>query len=159
MMNVMIIYAHPNPESFNHAVLEQIKTGVADGKHTFKVIDLYTENFNPVLIYNEKVKRSGFLDRVFVSGFAYSNREKLTKGLLGDKSAWVIYTIDSPSWFVKWIRRSVEWRIMKDAVLKYCGIRRVKRMMFASVRSSSLKRRQKWLGYIYQQACYQLKLQ
>lgn len=193
-MNVLVIYAHPDPKSFNHAILEQVKRGLKDGNHTLTVIDLYEDNFNPILTYNEKVKRSdlannneteryrelikqadhlvfiypiwwystpailkGFLDRVFVSGFAYTNEGKLPKGLLGDRSAWVVYTIDSPSWFVKLFRRSVEWTVMKDAVLNYCGIRRVKRMMYAGVKSSSLKRRQKWLDYIYHQACNHLR--
>ena len=27
-MNVLIVYAHPNPESFNHAIVERITKGV-----------------------------------------------------------------------------------------------------------------------------------
>ncbi|MHB1405026.1 MAG: NAD(P)H-dependent oxidoreductase [Desulfitobacteriaceae bacterium] len=188
-MNTLIIYAHPNKKSFNHVILEQVKRGLKDGNHTFTVIDLYEENFNPVLIFNEQIKRSelannietehyrelvrqadhlifiypiwwygtpailkGFLDRVFVSGFAYTNKGKLPKGLLGDKSAWVVYTIDSPSWFVRLFRRNVEWKVMSDAILKYCGIKRIKRMMFAGVKNSSPERRQKWLDYVYEHA-------
>lgn len=188
-MNVLIIYAHPNPKSFNHAVLEHVMHGLMDGKHNLNVIDLYEENFNPVLVFNENIKRSdlendleiskykkliqdaehlifiypvwwygmpailkGFIDRVFVSGFAYTNRGKFPKGLLRNKSAWVVYTIDSPSWFIKLFRNSVEWIVMKNAVLKYCGIKRVKKLMFTGVKGSNKAQRQKWLEFLYQKA-------
>jgi NAD(P)H dehydrogenase (quinone) len=144
-MNVLIVYAHPNKNSFNHAILDEVVRGIQDGNHCCQVIDLYKDGFNPILVFNEEKKRSdllndketesyrdlvrnanhlifiypiwwygmpailkGFIDRVFVSGFAYSTSGRMPKGLLGDKSAWVLYTIDSPSWFVKLFRRSVE---------------------------------------------------
>lgn len=94
----------------------------------------------------------GFIDKVFVSGFAYTSKGKFPKGLLVDKSAWVMYTIDSPSWFVRLVRRNIEWIVMRDAILKYCGIKCVRRMMFAGVKNSNLKSRQKWLNYVYLQA-------
>lgn len=188
-MKVVIVYTHPNPKSFNHAIFEQVKQGLRDGNHTFEVIDLYADNFNPVLVYNEQVKRSdlindeetvhyrklikqadhlifiypiwwygmpamlkGFIDRVFVSGFAYSSVNITSKGLLGNKSAWVIYTIDSPSWFVKLFRKNIEWKTMKDAILNYCGVKRVERMMLAGVKKSNPNTRQKWLDLIYSKA-------
>jgi NAD(P)H dehydrogenase (quinone) len=187
-MNVLIIYAHPNPKSFNHAVLEQVKKGLKESKNSFEVIDLYADNFNPVLVYNDQVKRSdllndeemtgyreliknadhmifiypiwwygmpailkGFIDRVFVSGFAYISKGRERKGLLANKSATVIYTIDSPSWFVKLFRRNIEWRVIKNAILNYCGVRKVKRVMMAGVKSSKPAERQKWLELVYHQ--------
>ena len=89
---------------------------------------------------------------MLVSGFAYTNKGKLPKGLLIKKSAWVVYTIDSPSWFVKLFRRSIEWRIIKDVILQFCGIKNVRRLMFANVKSSTLNQRQRWLEYLYQEA-------
>ncbi len=188
-MNTLIIYAHPNPTSFNHAIFEQVKKGLKDGNHPFEVIDLYEDHFNPVLVYNLQIKKSdladdaetagyrelvmkadhlifiypvwwygvpailkGFFDRVFVSGFAYTSKENRPRGLFADKSAWVIYTIDSPSWFVKLFRKSIEWKIIKDAILNYCGIKQVKRTMLAGVKNSAPAGRQKWLDLIYHQA-------
>lgn len=72
--------------------------------------------------------------------------------LLIKKSAWVVYTIDSPSWFVKLFRRSIEWRIIKDVILQFCGIKNVRRLMFANVKNSTLNQRQRWLEYLYQEA-------
>ena len=189
-MNALIIYSHPNTKSFNYAILGQVKQGLKDGGHTFEVIDLYADSFNPVLVYNESSKRSelmndvetahyrelikqadelifiypiwwygmpailkGFIDRVFVSGFAYTSGGKAPKGMLSNKSAWVIYTIDSPTWFVKLFRKNIEWKTMKDAILNYCGIRNVKKTRLAGVKYSDLNKRQKWMKDIFNSAC------
>ncbi len=46
-MKVLVVYAHPNPQSFNHAVLEEFTKGLKDGGHTFEVVDLYAIKFDP----------------------------------------------------------------------------------------------------------------
>jgi len=48
-MRVLTVYAHPNPKSFCHAILEQFTKGLKDGGHTSEVVDLYAIRFNPVL--------------------------------------------------------------------------------------------------------------
>jgi NAD(P)H dehydrogenase (quinone) len=48
-MKVLTIYAHPNPKSFNHAILEKFTKGLKDAGHTNEVVDLYAIKFNPVL--------------------------------------------------------------------------------------------------------------
>ena len=47
-MRVLTVYAHPNPRSFCHAVLEQFTAGLRDGGHTVEVVDLYAIGFDPV---------------------------------------------------------------------------------------------------------------
>jgi NAD(P)H dehydrogenase (quinone) len=47
-MRVLTIYAHPNPRSFCHAVLERFTTGLRDAGHASEVIDLYAIGFDPV---------------------------------------------------------------------------------------------------------------
>jgi Flavodoxin-like fold len=47
-MHVLVVYAHPNPASFTHAILEQVERGLFDGGHTYEVVDLYAIGFNPV---------------------------------------------------------------------------------------------------------------
>ena len=46
-MKVLIIYAHPNPKSFNKAIVDEITKGLTDGGHQAEVLDLYGTNFNP----------------------------------------------------------------------------------------------------------------
>lgn len=47
-MKVLIVYGHPNPNSFNHAILEEFSKGLTDAGHKYDVIDLYASKFNPV---------------------------------------------------------------------------------------------------------------
>lgn len=47
-MRVLTVYAHPNPNSFSHAVLERFTRGLADAGHHSDVLDLYTLKFDPV---------------------------------------------------------------------------------------------------------------
>ncbi|MDA1478334.1 NAD(P)H-dependent oxidoreductase [Bacillus changyiensis] len=57
-MQVAILYAHPNPNSFNGAILQQVTKALEDKQHSYTVIDLYKDQFNPVLVFNEKKRRS-----------------------------------------------------------------------------------------------------
>ena len=48
-MNYVIIYAHPNTASFNHAILETIAEELEKSNKDLNVRDLYKIGFNPVL--------------------------------------------------------------------------------------------------------------
>ncbi|MFH1018492.1 MAG: NAD(P)H-dependent oxidoreductase, partial [Pseudomonadota bacterium] len=48
-MNHLIIYSHPNPKSFNHAILEEFSGALRDAGHEVRVRDLYAIGFKPVL--------------------------------------------------------------------------------------------------------------
>ncbi len=47
-MNVFILYFHPEPQSFNAALLETAVSTLASSGHVVRVSDLYKMNFNPV---------------------------------------------------------------------------------------------------------------
>ncbi len=47
-MKVLTVYAHPDPNSFCHAVLQRFTDGLKDAGHTSEVVDLYAINFDPV---------------------------------------------------------------------------------------------------------------
>ncbi len=47
-MNILTVYAHPNPKSFCHAILQQFTKGLEDACHTSEVVDLYAIRFDPV---------------------------------------------------------------------------------------------------------------
>ena len=47
-MRVLVVYAHPDPGSFCHAVLEEVTRGLRDGGHQVDVLDLYAAGFDPV---------------------------------------------------------------------------------------------------------------
>lgn len=48
-MHILAVYAHPNPKSFNHAILDAIREAVTRKGHSFSLRDLYELNFQPVL--------------------------------------------------------------------------------------------------------------
>lgn len=52
-MKILIIYAYPNHNSLNAAVLKTVEQNFSDN-HTVKTVDLYAENFNPVLRFDEE---------------------------------------------------------------------------------------------------------
>jgi len=47
-MKVLTVYAHHDPNSFCHGVLERFTAGLADAGHTNEVVDLYAIKFDPV---------------------------------------------------------------------------------------------------------------
>jgi NAD(P)H dehydrogenase (quinone) len=38
-MNVLTVFAHPNPRSFCHAVLDRFDAGLRDAGHTNEIVD------------------------------------------------------------------------------------------------------------------------
>ena len=47
-MKVLTVYAHHDPNSFCHAVLERFTDGLHEAGHTSEVLDLYADGFDPV---------------------------------------------------------------------------------------------------------------
>lgn len=47
-MKVLTVYAHQNPRSFCHGVLERFTDGLSDAGHESEVVDLYAIEFDPV---------------------------------------------------------------------------------------------------------------
>jgi NAD(P)H dehydrogenase (quinone) len=48
-MRALVVYAHPNPASFCHALLRRVEAELAACGHEVRVKDLYAEGFDPVL--------------------------------------------------------------------------------------------------------------
>jgi NAD(P)H dehydrogenase (quinone) len=48
-MNYLIVYSHPNPNSFNHAIKEALAAALKERGGEVRVRDLYPINFHPVL--------------------------------------------------------------------------------------------------------------
>jgi NAD(P)H dehydrogenase (quinone) len=46
-MRVLTVYAHPNPASFCHALLDRFTHGLTEAGHTSEVVDLYAIKFDP----------------------------------------------------------------------------------------------------------------
>lgn len=48
-MRTLIVFAHPSTESYGAALLDCARKALEQGGHDIRVIDLYRENFDPVL--------------------------------------------------------------------------------------------------------------
>ncbi|MFC1867039.1 NAD(P)H-dependent oxidoreductase [Thermodesulfobacteriota bacterium] len=52
-MNIIVILAHPNTQSFNHSIAETAVTRLEKNGHSVIYHDLYAEQFDPLLSLNE----------------------------------------------------------------------------------------------------------
>ncbi|WP_341834120.1 NAD(P)H-dependent oxidoreductase [Chitinophaga pollutisoli] len=92
----------------------------------------------------------GFIDRVFLPGKAFKYRENspLWDKLLKGKSARLITTMDSPLWYNWLIYHNAGHRAMKNATLKFCGVKPVKITAFGKLRWQQTPAREKMLSKV-----------
>ncbi|GMT49348.1 MAG: NAD(P)H dehydrogenase [bacterium] len=48
-MKILIVYTHPNPDSFNHAILKCVESTLSEIGHDVRTKDLYQTGFNAIL--------------------------------------------------------------------------------------------------------------
>lgn len=91
----------------------------------------------------------GFIDRVFLPGFAfrYRKRSLLWDKLLTGKSARLIITMDAPKLFYLFTGMP-GYNMMKRGILGFCGIKPVKLTAISNVRFLKEKKRNKLLNKI-----------
>ncbi|PWN67839.1 NAD(P)H-dependent oxidoreductase [Chryseobacterium oncorhynchi] len=89
----------------------------------------------------------GFIDRLFLPGFAYQYREnsvwwdKLLKG----KTAHIITTLDQPGWYYWLVYGKPSVNQLKKSTLEFCGVKPVKVTYLGIIRNSKEEQRAKWL--------------
>ncbi|WP_437607595.1 NAD(P)H-dependent oxidoreductase [Sorangium sp. So ce834] len=89
----------------------------------------------------------GFIDRTFLPGwsFAYRKRSPLPEGLLAGRSARVVTTMDSPSWWYRfWHRRSVHASFV-NATLRFVGFGPVRETTLFNQNTRTPEQRATWL--------------
>jgi len=92
----------------------------------------------------------GFIDRVFLPGFAFKKKENSLwwDKLLKNKSARIISTLDQPVWYYWLVNRQPSNNAMKKLTLQFCGITPVKITTIGPLRLSKESFRQNWLNRI-----------
>ena len=91
----------------------------------------------------------GFVDRVFLPGFAFAYKKGgsgLPEQLLRGKTATVLLTMDSPPWYWRWLMRAPAERSFVKGTLEFCGVGPVRRGVFGPVRGSTDATRAAWLA-------------
>ena len=181
MKKILIIYGHPDKESFNFALADAYKKGALQSGAEVKEIIVRDLEFNNNLQFGYRKRTElepdlvsaqenilwaehlvwvypvwwgsmpailkGFIDRVFLPGFAFQKREnsvwwdKLLKG----KSARIISTLDQPFWYYWLVYRQPSFNAMKKLTLHFCGIKPVKTTSIGPVHPSRKSFRENWI--------------
>jgi putative NADPH-quinone reductase len=94
----------------------------------------------------------GFIDRLFLPGFAFQYRENSVwwDKLLSGKTGHIITTLDQPAWYYRLMFGNPSVNQLKKSVLGFCGVKPVKVSYFGPVKSSTEQLRKKWLEKVEQ---------
>lgn len=92
----------------------------------------------------------GFIDRLFLPGFAFKYRENSIywDKLLTGKTAHIITTLDQPSWYYWLVYGRPSVNQLKKSTLEFCGVKPVKVSYFGIVKNSKHTERQKWISTV-----------
>jgi putative NADPH-quinone reductase len=71
----------------------------------------------------------GFLDRTFISGFAFKfeKEKRLPEALLKGKSARIIYTQGAPRFYTRFVLRDSIYKAIKSNIFEFCGFSPIQR--------------------------------
>lgn len=92
----------------------------------------------------------GFIDRLFLPGFAFRYRENSIwwDKLLTGKTARIITTLDQPGWYYWLVNGRPSVNQLRKTILEFCGVKPVKVKYIEFVRESDERKRRKWLSEI-----------
>ena len=92
----------------------------------------------------------GFIDRAFLSGvtYQYEGKSPFPKKLLTGKTARIICTADTPSWYNTLFLGAPATKQLKKNTLEFCGVKPVRTNYIGPVRNSTPAFREKWLQKI-----------
>lgn len=93
----------------------------------------------------------GFIDRVFLPGFAFKYRRNspLPEQLLKGKTARLIVTMDSPIVYYRFYLGQPGHQMMKHSILKFCGVSKVRATNITQLRKMSEVSRKQWLERVH----------
>ena len=91
--------------------------------------------------------RSGFLDKVLTSGWAYKNipGKSMPEGKLTHLSATVISTVGMPNMVYTLLYNNALKGVLIKGGLKFCGVKKIKWFKICSVENISDEKRRKWI--------------
>lgn len=94
----------------------------------------------------------GFIERMFLPGFAFEYQEKspFPKKLLLGKTSEIISTMDAPVFYYKWILKDIGGKLIRKNVGDFCGIKNIRTTYLATLKTSTLDQRQRWLAKVEQ---------
>ncbi|MFC1745728.1 NAD(P)H-dependent oxidoreductase, partial [Candidatus Riflebacteria bacterium] len=88
----------------------------------------------PVYWFSLPAILKGFFDRVFRAGFAFEHHGSIPKGILDDKKCIALNTYGSSSFIARWWMWDIQWRYLKNIILKGAGILKCQQFALYDVR-------------------------
>ena len=90
----------------------------------------------------------GFLDRAFVSGWAFkfNTGSPFPVPLLKGRTAHLLVPMDTPPWYYRWVYCMPAIHQMRKTTLAFCGIRPTKTLMLGPIIHSTAAQRDTWLA-------------
>ena len=144
---IVIADLHFNPNlEFGYQERTELEPDLLDAWEKIKWAD-HLVWIHPVWWGGLPAITKGFIDRLFLPGFAFQPREnsifwdKLLKG----KTARIITTLDQPGWYYWLMTGRPSVNQLKKATLEFCGIKPVKVTYIGIVKTSNENLRNKWL--------------
>ncbi len=144
-INVRALKFNPNLE-FGYRKRTELEPDLLDAQEKIKwsnhIVWIY-----PVWWGSYPAILKGFIDRVFLPGFAFQKRENSIwwDKFLTHKSARVISTLDQPAWYYKWVNKHPSHTAIEKLTCDFVGIKPVKFTTIGSLRLSKESYRKKWL--------------
>lgn len=133
-MNISLLLAHPNPESFNHAVAEAAAATLTGAGHDVSFHDLHAEGFDPVMTTREVLEHRSDDPRVE----RHCDELRYAGGLVVVHPVW----FDQPpailkGWIDRVVRQQVAFRRTPDGRVEgLLGVKRAVLLHTANVRPS-----------------------
>ncbi|MBK8806837.1 MAG: NAD(P)H-dependent oxidoreductase [Bacteroidales bacterium] len=115
---------------------------IAEANHLVFVFPIWWANLPAIL--------KGFIDRVFLPGFAFKGKENSVywDKCLTKKTAHIITLMDAPIWYYKFMYRNSAHNALIKGTLKYCGIKTKQVTTFTPIKTSTLEKRKKWIAEV-----------
>jgi NAD(P)H dehydrogenase (quinone) len=92
----------------------------------------------------------GFIDRLFLPGFAFRYRENsmFWDRLLKGKTAHIITTLDQPGWYYWLVYGRPSVNQLKKSTLQFCGIQPVAVSYFGIIKNATEQKRAQWISAV-----------
>ena len=100
--------------------------------------------FHPIWWQTVPAVLKGYIDKVFLPGFAFRKYNGVPIGLLDNKKSLVFAFTDKPLWQVRYVYGNVINNFWKKGILEYSGIKDNQVYLFGEFRSATEKTIQKW---------------
>jgi len=108
--------------------------------------------FHPVWWGGLPAIAKGFIDRLFLPGFAFKYKENSVwwDKLLAGKTARIITTLDQPSWYYWLVFGNPSVNQLKKSTLEFCGVKPVKVTYCGPIRNSTPAQREVFLKKVFE---------